>query len=182
MKKRGTGQRFTPFGVTQLVLLAVLAVALWLAYLPWRWERTKEDLRHRYPAIGRIDVEALKIWYAKTDGPQPIILDVRPQPDYDYSHLPGARHMGLSDTPESLGFAGKTEELFVICDAVGADAFPVAASLVQRGYPRVQVLEGGVFDWANRGLPLAGTAGETGRVQPGNSKFAGLLKRRATAP
>ncbi len=69
----------------------------------------------------------------------------------------------------------------MIYDAVGDDAFPVAVSLVQRGYSRVQVLEGGIFDWANHGLRLEGQAGDTGRVQPGKSKFTGLLKRRATA-
>ncbi len=68
MKKRAARQRFTPFRVTLLALLAASAFALWLAYLPWRWERTKEDLRDRYPAIRRIDSEGLRGWLAKTDG------------------------------------------------------------------------------------------------------------------
>jgi rhodanese-related sulfurtransferase len=182
MKKGGLRQRFTPFGITQLVLLTVAAVALWLAYTPWRWERTKDDLRTRFPAVARIDAGRLSAWIASTDGLQPIVIDVRLQSEHDFSHLPGARHMDLSDTPASLGFPEKTEESLVIYDAVGADAFPVAASLMQRGYARVQVLEGGIFEWANRGLPLEGSSGASGKVKPGNSKFAGLLKRRATAP
>jgi rhodanese-related sulfurtransferase len=181
MKKGGTGQRITPFGVTQFVLLAAVALALSLAYVPWHWERTKDEFRTRYPDIGRIDSEGLRGWMARPDGPKPVVLDVRPQAEYDYSHVPGARHMGLSDTPASMGLPEKTQESLVVCDAVGADAFPVAASLLKRGYSRVQVLEGGIFEWANRGLPLDGQAGQTGRVQPGNSKFTGLLKRRATA-
>lgn len=182
MKKRRSGQLFTPFGITQFVLLAAVGVALWLAYLPWRWERTKDELRVRYPAVRRIDADGLKRWFGQTDGPKPVLIDVRPQAEYDFSHLHGALHMAVSDTPASLGFSEKTDESLIVYDAIGADAFAVAASLVQRGYARVQVLEGGIFEWANHGLPLAGPSGATGKVQPGNSKFAGLLKHRATAP
>ena len=182
MKKGGRGQLLTPFAITVLVLFGAAAVALWLAFSPWRWERTKEELRNRHPAVRRIDVDGLRQWFAKSGGPKPVLIDVRPQADYDFSHLDGALHMALSDTPASLGFSEKTEESLVVYDAVGEDSFAVAASLGQRGYSRVQVLEGGIFEWANHGLPLAGSAGATGRVQPGKSKYAGLLNRRATAP
>ena len=181
MKKGGPGQRFTPFGITQMVLFAAVGCALWLAYFPWRWERTKDSLRSRYPAIRRIDPDGLKEWLAKSAGPKPVLIDVRPQADYDFSHVAGALHMALSETPSSLGFSEKTDESLILYDAVGEDSFAVAASLVQRGYARVQVLEGGIFEWANHGLPLDGRAGTTGRVQPGSSKSAGLLNRRATA-
>ena len=182
MKKSGVGRIFTPFGITQMVLLAAVGVALWLAYLPWRFERTKEEFRHRYPAVHRLDTDGLLGWFEKTAGPKPVLIDLRPRSEYDYSHLRGALHMALSETPTSLGFSEKTDESLVLYDAVGADAFSVAESLTKRGYERVQVLEGGIFDWANRGLPLAGPSGATGKVQPGHSKFAGLLKHRATAP
>jgi rhodanese-related sulfurtransferase len=181
MKKGGPGQLLTPFGITVMVLLAAVSVALWLAYIPWRWERTKEELRKRHPSVRRIDADGLKGWFAKPKEPKPVLIDVRPQADYDFSHLPGALHMALSDTPEPLGFPVKTGESLVVYDAVGEDSFAVASGLVQRGYARVQVLEGGIFEWANRGLPLEGASGATGTVQPGKSKFAGLLKRRATA-
>ena len=182
MKKSGVGQLFTPFGITQMVLLAAACVALWLAYLPWRFERTKEEFRHRYPAVQRLDADGLLGWFEKIAGSKPVLIDLRAQSEYDFSHLRGALHMALSETPSSLGFSEKTDESLVLYDAVGADAFPVAESLTKRGYARVQVLEGGIFDWANHGLPLDGPSGATGKVQPGNSKFTGLLKRRATAP
>ena len=181
MMKGGPGQLSTPFGITVLVLFGAVGIALWLAYLPWRCERTKESLRNRYPAVRRIDSDGLKEWLEKAGGPKPVLIDVRPQADYDFSHLPHASHMALSDTPASIGFSEKTDESFVVYDAVGADAFTVAASLVLRGYARVQVLEGGIFEWANRSMPLDGLSGPTGKVQPGKSEFAALLKRRARA-
>jgi rhodanese-related sulfurtransferase len=181
MRKGGPGQLFTPFGITVSVLLAAVGVALWLAYLPWCWERTKDELRHRSPSVQHLDSKDLTEWFTKTGETQPVVIDVRPQADYDFSHLPHALHMTVSDTAAALGFPEKTDASLVLYDAVGEDAFPVAESLVKRGYARVQVLEGGIFEWANRGLPLEGAAGATGTVRADKSKFAGLLKRRATA-
>ncbi len=184
MKKGGSGQLFTPMGITILALLAALGVALWLSYLPWRWERTKEDLRNRFPGVRRIGPdgpESLRVWLERPHGPKPVLIDVRPLAEYEFSHLPGALHMNLSDTPASFGLPESTDESLVIYDAVGSDAFPVADSLLKRRYARVQVLEGGIFEWANRGLPLEGQQGASGRVRPGNSRFASLLKHRATA-
>lgn len=184
MKKGGAGRIFTPFGITQLVLLALVGVALWLAYAPWRWEQTKEELRKRFPNIRRISADgpdSLADWSARTDRQRPVVIDVRPQAEYDFSHLPGAKHMALSDTPVAFGIPENTPESLVIYDAVGADAFPVAESLLKFHYARVQVLEGGIFEWANHGLPLDGPQGPTSKVQAGKSKFTALLKRRARA-
>jgi len=184
MKKGGAGRIFTPFGITQLVLLAVVGIALWLAYTPWRWEQTKDALHRRFPSIRQISADghdSLAEWLGKTGEPKPVIIDVRPQAEYDFSRLPGAKHMALSDTPVALGIPVATEESLVIYDAVGADSFPVAENLLKSGYARVQVLEGGIFEWANHGLPLEGPQGPQSTVKVGNSKFASLLNRRARA-
>ena len=181
MKKGGSGQLVTPFAITVLVLCVAVGVALWLAYLPWRWERTKEELRRKFPGVRRIDADEIKKWFAKTDEPKPVLIDVRPTPEYEFSHLPGARHMALSETPDSLGIPAGTSESLVVYDAVGRNAYAVATSLVQRGYARVQVLEGGIFEWANRGEHLEGASGPATQVRAGNSEFAPLLRRRARA-
>ncbi len=181
MKKAGAGRRFTPFGIMVVILLAGIGLALWLAYLPWRWERTKDGLRRRYPSVNRIDADGLAAWLFRPGGPKPVLIDVRPLAEYGYSHLPGAKRMDRDDTPASLGIPENSNDSVVIYDAVGADASPVADSLIKRGYNRVQVLEGGIFEWANRGRPLIGPGGNTGRVLAGNSEFASLLRRRARA-
>ncbi len=181
MKKSGSGQLVTPFAITVLVLCAAVGFALWLAYLPWRWERTKEELRKRFPEVRRIDADDLKKWLAKPKDAQPVLIDVRPQAEYEFSHVPGAKHMALSETPASFGISETTNESLVIYDAAGKDAFSVAANLVRRGYARVQALEGGIFEWANRGEQLESAAGPMSHVQAGKSEFAPLLRRRARA-
>jgi rhodanese-related sulfurtransferase len=182
IKKGGIRRLFTPFGITQWIMVGAVAFALWLAYFPWRWERTKDEFRGRFPAVRRIDSAGLKEWYEKRDGPKPVIIDVRPAAEYEFSHLPGALNMGLADTPAKLGFPEKTDESLVIYDAVGAESFPVASSLTQRGYLRVQVLEGGIYEWANRAWPLEGSGGAMDKVKQGEPRFAGLLKRQYRAP
>jgi rhodanese-related sulfurtransferase len=107
---------------------------------------------------------------------------VRTPGEYDFSHLPGAMRMDLSDTPAVLGIMDKNETSFVICDTTGADSFPVAANLGQHRYSRVQVLEGGIFEWANKGLPLEGPTGPAKKVKSGGSRDAGLLNRRLRTP
>lgn len=181
MKKGGSGQLVTPFVLTVLVLCAAVGVALWLAYLPWRWERTKEDLRKRFPEVRRIDADDLKKWLAKTPDAKPVLIDVRPKPEFEFSHVPGARQMALSETPASLGIPETTNESLVIYDAAGRDSFAVAANLVRRGYARVQALEGGIFEWANRGERLEGADGPATQVRAGKSEFAPLLRHRARA-
>jgi rhodanese-related sulfurtransferase len=181
MKKGGSGQLVTPFAITILVLCGAVGVALWLAYLPWRWERTKEDLRKRFPDVRRIDADDLKQWLAKRPKEQPVLIDVRPQAEFEFSHVPGARHMPLSETPASMGIPETTNESLVVYDAAGKDSFAVAANLVRRGYARVQALEGGIFEWANRGEQLEGAGGAATQVRAGNSEFAPLLRHRARA-
>lgn len=181
MKKGGSGQLVTPFAITVVVLCLSVGVALWLAYLPWRWERTKENLRKRFPDVRRIDADDLKMWLTKPTEPKPVLIDVRSQPEFEFSHLPGARHMALSETPASIGIPETTNESLVVYDSAGRDAFAVAATLVRRGYARVQALEGGIYEWANRGEHLECASGPATQVRPGDSEFAPLLRRRARA-
>ena len=181
MKKGGSGQLVTPFAITVMVLCAAVGIALWIAYLPWRWERTKEDLRRRFPEVRRIDADDLKKWLAKTADAKPVLIDVRPRPEFEFSHVPGARHMALSETPASIGIPETTNESLVVYDAAGKDSFAVAANLARRGYARVQALEGGIFEWANRGEHLEGASGPATQVRAGKSEFAPLLRHRARA-
>jgi len=182
MKKGILRALLSPFGISQLIMVAAIAAALWLAYGPWRWERAKDIVRSRYPAIPRIDASQLKEWIERTADPKPVVIDVRPEAEFNFSHLPGAMHMGVSDTPAVFGIAEKEAIPFVIYDAIGADSSAVVAALVNGGYKQVQALEGGIFEWAGRSFPMEGTGGPSAKVNPGTSQYAKLLKRSLRAP
>lgn len=182
MKKGALRPLLSPFGISQLIMVAAVAAALWLAYGPWRWERAKDAVRNRYPAIPRIDAMQLKDWFDRREDRKPVVIDVRSQAEYDFSRLPGARHMAISETPTKLGLSENMDVPLVIYDAIGADSSAVVESLVKFGYRQVQALEGGIFEWALQGKPLEGPSGPVTKVNPGISPHAKLLKRSLRAP
>ena len=57
-----------------------------------------------------------------------------------------------------------------------------AFRLLNRGYKRVQILEGGIFLWANEGRPLENAAGPAKSVVVGQSAYASFLERARRAP
>jgi len=181
MKKNALGLLFSPFGITQLIMVAAIATALWLSYPSWRFERTKAEIRTRYPAVSRIDVAAAAEWIEAKTGPLPVVIDVRTRAEYDFSHLPGAIHMAPSEIPP-VGPSGKEAAQLIVYDTVGADSSAVAMRLTQLAYKHVMVLDGGIFEWANRDLALDGANGRTDRVNPGASPFARVLKRSHRGP
>jgi rhodanese-related sulfurtransferase len=170
---------FSPFGLAQIVTLLVIGTALWLAFIPWRWGRLKDEVRARFPTVPRITPEDLDAW-RKMDTLQPVILDARGEAEYNASHIPGARRSTV--TPGLLGIEGKFEMPIVVYCAVGFDSAPVAFRYIAQGYKRVQYLEGGIFLWADQGRALENLRGPADKVLPGNSPYVGFLdrKRRAT--
>lgn len=178
----GGARRFNrPFVITCLTLACSVGVALWISYFPWRWERTKEELRKKFPGVRRIDGEDLRHWIEVSPEPKPVLIDVRSQPAFEFSHLPGAMNMAVSETPAKFGMAAGSNESFVIYDQVGKDSFAVAHSLLQRGYARIYVLEGGIFEWANRGGTMAGPVGPSAQLRVDGNEFTGLLRSHARA-
>ena len=183
MKKRDAlGGLLTPFGITQLLMLAAVGVALFLAYGPWRQTQMRDAVREQFPTVMGIESGMLAKWLAIRDAQQPVILDVRTQAEFDVSHLPSAVHTAPSATPTSLGFDGKLDTPFVVYCTVGFDSASYALSLLQRGYKRVQILDGGIYQWANEHRALEGKLGGGGLVRLGNNGYSSLLDLARRAP
>ncbi len=176
--KKGA-RNFSPFAITQIVMAAVVITALYMAYNPWRWGKVRDSVRASYPNVAHIDGAVLAEWFTAKDKALPVVLDVRSQAEFDAGHLPGARHLSPDVTPSEIGFEEKIKTPFVLYCSVGFDSASVATSLSLRGYKDVQILEGGIFMWANEGRAIEGGSG---KVKPGNSKYAYLLKVAHRAP
>lgn len=87
-----------------------------------------------------------------SQGSHPIILDVRTKEEYDVSHLPEAIHVGETGEylPDGLQY---TDDLLVYC-SIGKRSEELMKVLQSDGYQKVQNLYGGIFAWAEAGLPL----------------------------
>jgi rhodanese-related sulfurtransferase len=75
---------------------------------------------------------------------------------YDAKHIPGSVHF---DSPEELYAAVKQDdEVVVYCSNVDClSSVAMYRDLVRRGYSNVRGYSGGLLDWEDAGLPLAGT-------------------------
>lgn len=169
----------SPFGITQILMAAAVIAALCMAYDPWRWGKVKDAVRASSPGVVAIEGAKLQEWIPAIDRPRPVLLDVRSQAEFDAGHLPGARHLSADKAPADIGFEDKEKTRFVLYCSVGFDSASVASNLIKRGYKEVQILDGGIFLWANEGRAIEGGSG---KVNPGNSKYAYLLKAARRAP
>ena len=84
-----------------------------------------------------------------------VVLDVRPDPEYQAGHIPGARSVPLAELRRSLAALPKGAEVVAYCrgpDCVYAD--DAVRELERRGH-RARRLEDGYPEWKRAGLPVA---------------------------
>jgi rhodanese-related sulfurtransferase len=108
--------------------------------------------------------------FAKLDSSRWLILDVRAPEEYAVSHLHGA----LNITPEQLLTTSQErpvrDGVLVYCSA-GVRSGRAVQRLARHGITDGLNLIGGLFDWANQGLPMVGD-----KVHPFSARWASLLK------
>ncbi len=193
MKNSG-GKVFSAFGFTQLIMLVAVSVALVLAYNPWRWGNVRDDLMRSFPAIDIIDGATLERWIQQVRNEdtrrKPRLIDVRSDAEFAVSHLVGAQHISAGASITEIGQLIKLDPseaesrppVVVYC-AVGYASSEFVDRLKRLGIVRVQMLDGGIFRWANDSRPLAGANGAAvNKVHPGNYPYSGLLNRARRAP
>jgi len=172
----------SPFAITQILMLAVIAVALWMAYWPWRWGQVREEVRTRFPSVKHIEGEKLQQWLAGRTAP-PLLLDIRSATEFEASRLPGARRAKAGGTLAENDLIGREKAQVVVYDTVGFDASAFARALLDRKFEDVQVLEGGIYQWANEGRTLVGPGGVMAtKVHPGSEDYASLLDGARRGP
>lgn len=119
------------------------AVALAVALSAWTSARAEVH------QIGATEAEAL----LKAGGDRVFLLDVRTPGEWARGHIAAAHLIPMNRIPASLSQVPRDKKVVVVC-ASGARSEAVARFLDEKGYPWVANLRGGVFDWADRGLPL----------------------------
>ncbi|HTH78409.1 MAG TPA: metalloregulator ArsR/SmtB family transcription factor [Ramlibacter sp.] len=83
-----------------------------------------------------------------------VVIDVRPQEEYDTAHLPFARSMPLDELAKRLAELPKRQEIVAYCRGPFCLLSDEAVKLLQaRGYKARKILQG-VSEWHAAGLPL----------------------------
>jgi rhodanese-related sulfurtransferase len=125
------------------VLFVILLVALLVMQLTSLFSKTRELT----PAglTGLINRES------------PLLIDLSAIADFEKMHVPGARHVAMSQfDPESKDLLKVKELPVVVIDRDGRGNSPKAAArLVKAGFTKVHTLAGGTLAWREAQLPVA---------------------------
>jgi rhodanese-related sulfurtransferase len=82
------------------------------------------------------------------------LIDVREEYEWDAGRIPGARHLELSELVAAAETIARDAPVVFIC-RVGGRSTMAAAAFRRAGYEAYS-LDGGVLEWAARGLPFEG--------------------------
>lgn len=81
------------------------------------------------------------------------LLDVRTPGEYQQTRLDGARLIPIDQFVKRLAEVPKDRPVLVYC-AVGSRSAQVVNYLARQGYPEIYNLSGGIYAWAQKGLPV----------------------------
>lgn len=87
----------------------------------------------------------------------PLMIDLSARADFEKMHIPGAKHVAMSQfDPENKDLAKAKDLPVVVMDKDGhGNSAKAAPRLVKAGFGKVYVLGGGVLGWHAAQLPVA---------------------------
>lgn len=86
----------------------------------------------------------------------PLLIDISPRDNFEKAHVPGSRHVAMSQfDPENKNLAKAKELPVVLICRSGQTASKAAQRLVKAGFSSVYVLAGGMSAWQQAQLPVA---------------------------
>lgn len=85
-----------------------------------------------------------------------LVIDLSPLGDYEKAHIPGARHVAMSQfDPEHKDLAKVKDMPVVVVCKNGQSASKAAQRLIKAGFRRVYRLHNGMAAWRQADLPVA---------------------------
>jgi rhodanese-related sulfurtransferase len=139
------------------------------------WEDIRGWLRNHFPDVRGLSVDELRAWQGDPGRPRPVLVDIRADAEQAVSRIADA-HLSRSEAEaiENLKALPPDTPIVAYC-AVGVRSAKLVRALQGAGFTNVSNLEGAIFAWANRGLPLTCASGLTTRVHPYDEHWGVLL-------
>jgi rhodanese-related sulfurtransferase len=110
--------------------------------------------RSRLEAVDRRELAA------RLDAGDLVVLDVRPTPEFEAGHIPGARSVPVEELRQHLRSLPKDVEVVAYCRGPYCVYADEAVRMMRRRGYRARRLEDGFPEWKQAGLPVAaGTGG-----------------------
>jgi rhodanese-related sulfurtransferase len=89
----------------------------------------------------------LAAWLADESRPQPVLLDVRENWEFEKCHIDGSVQIPMNTIPARIDDLDENAEIVCICHH-GARSLQVAAFLERNGFGQTVNLTGGIHAWA----------------------------------
>jgi rhodanese-related sulfurtransferase len=167
-----------------MILPLALVALLYFEGRPIGLDVVRQVSARKFPSVEWISAPALARWQQDSTRSQPLLLDARTAPEYQLSHLAGARRIDPNRPLLKHMEAFARDTPIVVYCSVGYRSARVARWLGRQGFTNVRTLEGGLFAWANEDRPMGADRGPAKEVHPYNEFWGRLLEPevRAGAP
>ena len=156
-----------------LLFVGVLCVGLLFSWRWLGWQAIKAETRRKFPSVPRIQTHELAAWLDDPKRPQPLLLDVREQAEFDVSHLANAQQVEPGSDPAALHLP-KERPIVTYC-SVGYRSADLVCRLQEAGFTDARNLEGSIFQWVNEGRPVIKDGRRVEQVHPYNKTWGLLL-------
>jgi rhodanese-related sulfurtransferase len=171
------------FLIMILLPIVIGGIVLLIAGRPVAFEILHRRTASKFPEVKWITTEDLARRQANSGQPQPVILDARTIPEFELSHLKGAKEIDPYKPSLKVLEGVPRDTTVVIYSSAGYRGARVASWLAKAGYSKVLNLTGGLFQWANEGKPLFKEESRpTALVHPYDRRWGLLLDKSFRAP
>ena len=143
-----------------------------------------EEIKSEFPTVDHI--QGIHLAKQMQTENTVVLFDVREQPEYDISHLPGAirvdPQISAQDFESHYGESLRDKTVVFYC-SVGKRssllADKVRKEVIERGATQVLNLEMGIFGWHNNARILSNEFTQTDFVHPYNWRWGRLIERKS---
>ena len=157
-----------PRYVISIALMVLALTGQVHAANPLSLDEVNKLVADKYPTILHVTPKDLNDWLKPNSGKEVVLLDVREEDEFKISHLAGAKR-ALNIDSALLALFGKPKNTIIVTyDSVGMRAAAIADKLTKRDFDQVYNLDGGIFAWANEGLPMYNDTKQVHKVHPGD--------------
>jgi rhodanese-related sulfurtransferase len=119
-----------------------------------RYAEVEMMVRDYFEARDQLEPVTREELLARTDDGSVMVLDVRPQEEYQAGHLPGAISIPMARLEERLGDLPPETEIVAYCRGPYCVLAPQALDLLRRHGFRARRLQDGLPEWRHAGLPV----------------------------